>query len=637
MKIFSSIFSLILFGFILTFGNFANASDRSRDSCGLRDEMEPNPRRLIPEFRTILKSEAGKVNIADHFMVYRNGAQRTLACILLASLIRNDPIYFIDEVVLTYAQGNYQFQEFMDQTIYIESEKVNVEQQAALEGVFTLKLHILKKGLFGILLREMKSKILDAIINEVSSLAIILCPYKAERISYLIGEFPTLGRLESDMDLILYQYVCSLLIHQVRIPLLAPFNLTTDKDLKKVKRFLEKVVKEKFENSNITLTELSFRYGEICLFGNLLGHIFNPKNIDTTSFLRLESNTAVLRTFFASPKGDKLFEDLLKKGLFFALANHSEDKNIKRITRIIYARLETICDVARTKRFWSLLYILKEVEQIDRLAMILFRYSFLSQEASEKFYEIVRDDDVAFMREIVNIPSAWEALSRWQLEFCNFISPLFLHSKAEQRVEFLLHDINQSEEGILYSMIGHAMYSALIERKQFNQAFADITVYVSPNILKVNERLSESVSKMETFMEVYNSVSSIKKGPKNFFYQYVGFYISKEMALLSRKFLKTIPQDFKRSPAVWEAADISCTREIASKVFFILFDLVQKKQVKVGDADFISNLHEDVFKPTVEWIKTLDNSHFNDKITVDRLRGKTKLIQHALESLTLDE
>jgi frataxin-like iron-binding protein CyaY len=688
MKIFNHpCLVLVLFGFILKGIKCSLTSKSESAKIVLKEEDDIDSDYSIFE----MMKEGQLVPIANKATSVES-AKETLAMIILASFITGYH-YFKEQLKFVYQEENKYFNDFMGQIILKDAWNGMFGDELKRNENLSLKDFLLNKGVFEFILKRGKYPSVDPILKAVEILAIKLCPEIAKGIHCFLNLFPTLEPLESKEKMLLFSAICKTFIEPTKktIFLAEEFNLNK-KDLKKIKKFLFRCYELGYNGLQLFSPEyLEYNEKDIYYFDKLVHVLLDSRNSDTISFF--EDNSSVVSMDYFLTAGKSIFlpkelKVLKTKGLFCLIANEPKNENVQKILKILDYRLRWSLWVSNkfridpnySKLFWASLSTLKDVKEMDRLTLILLRFSFdphyscriacsnengndndppscliSSPQLSPKddgvafcknFYSNLENNYVAFIRTVSDTLFDFAALNEWQRTFMGFISPNFLYSDDQA---FILRDIGLQKEQLLWNIIGHALYISFFKGKSFSQVFREILSKVPQGTFILKDEFLK-ISIMDSFIEVYAKLrETANSNPIEFFFQYVTYFKSNAKGDLLRHFFTQIPVELKYPPRLWDRRAESLNlpdsvgkfnSEIADKILKLVAKAyLAEKESGFHSRDYESNANfllqqdSEVFKFVVKLLRNLDTSFYNPLITAEIMKKSAQNIQLVLENL----
>jgi hypothetical protein len=549
---------------------------------------------------------------------------------------------------LTFEEGNKSFKDFLNQNLLNDEFTIDNGMRVILNSYgskYSLQDLFLDQGIFEFILKRKKHSLIDSILKRVDDLAKSLCCKKAKRITNFLEAFPSLGSLESEYKVFIYQTICAEFIRRNEIPSSnASQFVQGGNDSAAIKKFYEEVTGKFSKNLIILVSELSYLEDEIKLFKELFEYIFlhYAKNWETRIFFTVESNSQILKEFLGSPKGDKILAKLQEKGLFFVIANYFIDWNVQKILRILDSRLRVFCTVQKTSgdlsgRFWESLVPLKDEENIEQLGLILLRYTFNQHSQSENFFSQINNRDLDTFKELLLKHKA--KLIDWHLKFAGFASPSFANPGEEALV---LRDLGLNKKEMVSCAIGKAMYRSFFEDQSFKKTFEEIKLEGIDKIFDIVGSNSEHISKMDFFAEVFiylnmNDKYYFPQRVLNYFYQHISFYKSARQSELMKEFYKKMPSSLKKFPlTAWDNPKPNdYNPEIATKIMKILVKAYfGESREKINDADFLSK--QTVLDSVIYWMGDLSTSFYQRQIHYNDKKRSRKFIHDVLNNLNPD-
>jgi hypothetical protein len=598
-------------------------------------------------FRNMIKSlKPGMVNLFGLFKGEEDSSMKILAFSILVSIVKTNPSFFTLQFDKLCDEGNKQFEDFINKPMLVDLE--GATPQAG--EVSTLKNFLIEEGLFEFILNRRKISLVNLILKEVENLAVRVIPKRADRIKNFLEEFPLLEREESKYNHILYLAICRGSIK--RTGAFSKFfanNAKSENDFMRLKIFQKRCGQDKYEGiTNFLTTEMSYGREELNLFEELVNYLFDEKNTETISFFGNPIVVNNLKKFLGITADDDLIiTDLLNKGLFFIIANHFNDKRVKKIRRILDSRMGAIHQLEknRTGRFWASLSAIRNDKSIDRLGLILLRNSFCSFIRSKSYYSKVSREDAEFINNFENDTLSGVAeLDNWENEFFGFNLPSYVPKSDEIDTLNRLHNFGLSEDEVFYNAIGHALYFSFVEKQFFSTTFTHImekSTY-KPSFKDEELKEIEKITQMVTPIEVYLALKRIPNhGGQaiNFFFQYIALYKSNDKMKDFKRLIKTMPPEFENAPNEWVKYGDRYTPGASSRIVRTLaFALWNEKFTQEKDEKekyvFISKLPLDILTIVVKWLKKLaKDAFYNKNITVENLQGNPLSVELVLNNL----
>jgi hypothetical protein len=568
MKIFCFLFvSILSLIYILKFADCAE----NYDLVEIRPKEVKRSSPFQSLFKKLLKSSPGTEKLTSYFTIdSQRNARKTLAFILLLSISQRDPRILISQLSSTYEENNKQFNDFMDQSMCQEWDKID-------NGKLTLKSFLLNQSLKEFIVNSEGYSIVWPIIKEIQAWAKILCRKK--------------------------------------------FKWITD-----------------FLNKEASIAEFDCTLKEFELFDTLVSKIIWDAS---EAKMFCDNSISSIISFLGSSKA-QIISDLKEKGLFFILANYLNEEGVQKLVRILDSRIRVQLnlrekEIERLGRFWSSLYILKDVDSIGFLGFILLKFSFNQKCRENGFFSEIRKSEEAFMDRMFGA----SILSKWQMEFNGVFSPTFM---PPYEVNVWLRDFGLSKDEFAHCIFGRVIYNSFFGGIIFKTAFSHITpvgVFSgSYEILGLEDKNLEELSQLECVADVYctlsirNEYSKHRSAIYRFFFQHVAAYKSERKADLFEKALESMGDDLKvsskepgkNSLKIWEVQNIMYT---------IANAYMGEDTITLKHAEILAKLEENAQTSVIAWLKKLYPT--DHVVNFEKLIGKPECIYNVLKTLCPDK
>ena len=523
-----------------------------------------------------------------------DSAEQALSVIILHSLLVNTPSILSEQLSDTISEKN----KFFNVDV-LGRDFVSIEGLKPIHRIeISLGSFLFTEGLFEFIRIQRTNDYAKKILEGVENLAKVLCPKRANQIKNFIAKFPSLHPLKFDLDKYIYHSILQDFLDKKDITEASTFELLPNlESIESLRCFLRKGSLSKLPvNEESSLSQLGFDIEDLSFFENWVRYVASTNQSSSIPFLKndQQSNSKLTKFFGNSKHSEEIIALLIGRGIFYVLANRLHNKYTQKVLRLFDTKFRELCaykkiPTRKSKDFWACLRILKDVEEIDSLAMILLHHAFCSGRADNKnFLNIMPAMDITFFAQKMKSDDI-EALNHWQAEFCGFESFFPSASENRQQVTAAIWDLSLSIEQKIRSNVAEAIYDSCIKFTSFGERLREI--------FKLTNIDGEEVEQLYSIESPFNAFQKLGRGTTviKFLYQHASLFKSTVFAERIEKLFESIPDGLGSTKVDFKIS------KIISKAFLDL------GQLEYSDAKYLSDLCAGPKRIALKWIKTLDD------------------------------